>query len=99
MDKETLEIQREGQMIEDFTKTEGWTWIKDRLSETIIDLQSIRNINDALSPEEVVLDIKARNTAVEILMNVIKNVEGRASQHSNNKQVTVTHEEILYYEK
>jgi len=95
MDKETLAIQREGQMIDDFCKSEGWTWIKDRLSENILDLQSIRNINDKLSPEEVVLDIKARNTAVEILLEVIRKVEGRASQHSNNNQVITTHEEII----
>lgn len=95
MDKETLSINREGQMIDDFTKSEGWTWIKDRLTERILDLQSIRNINDKLSPEEVVLDIKARNTAVEILLEVIRTVEGRASQHANNNHLTEIHEEII----
>ena len=81
MDKEELEtskINREGQMIEDFCKSEGWQWIKDRLGEVIIDLQSIRNIDNSLSPEEVVLDIKARNSAVGILLETIQKVEGRA---------------------
>jgi len=99
VDKETAEMEREGQMIEDFSKSDGWRWIKDRFTEEIMDLQSIRNIDPQLSPEGVVLDIKARHTAVDILLKMIQKVEGRASQHANNKQVIRIDEEIIYFEK
>lgn len=95
MDKETLAIQREGQMIEDFTKSEGWNWIKGQLISKIMDLQSIRNLDE--NPESILLDVKARNTAVDILEEVIKDVEGIASQHSNNKAQIYVQEEIIIY--
>lgn len=97
MDKETLAVLREGQMLDDYTKSEGWAWIKDRLTEKIMDLQSIRNL-EGTDPMMVVQDIKARNTAIEILEEIIKDVEGRAEQHSSNNQKTYVQEEIIIYE-
>lgn len=84
----------QGQMVEDFTKSDGWRWIKDRLTEKIMDLQSIRNIAEG-DPQQVVLDIKARNAAVDILIEVIRDLEGRASQHANNKPPLPETNEII----
>ena len=57
----------------------GWAHAKAMLTDKIMDLQSIRNISDTLSPEQVVLDIKARNTAIEILTDWLRQVEGTAA--------------------
>lgn len=97
MDKETLAVLREGQMLDDYSQSEGWAWIKDRLTEKIMDLQSIRNL-DGTNPRLVVQDIKARNTAIEILEELIKDVEGRAQQHRDNNKKTYVQEEIIIYE-
>lgn len=71
-------------MIALYVESDGWRWTKDRLAEKIMDLQSIMNL-EGKSPEEIVLDIKARKLTIDILMTTLKQVEGRAEQHRSNQ--------------
>lgn len=84
MDNETLQTVSEGERVQRLVEGEDWTYIKDLFSQEIMDLQSIKNLTGT-TPEEVILDIKARNTAIDILMGIITKVEGRAAQHQGNK--------------
>jgi hypothetical protein len=95
MDKETLQVQAEGQMIADYMKSDGYRWLKDRLMEKIMDLQSIMNVDG--TPENVIVDLKARRMAVETLVSLIKQLEGRAEQHTNNSGNQVTEEIVITY--
>jgi hypothetical protein len=95
MDKETIQVQAEGQMIADYVKSDGYRWVKDRLMEKIMDLQSIMNVDG--NPETVIVDLKARRMAVETLVSLIKQIEGRAEQHTNNAVAQVTEEFIVSY--
>lgn len=88
MDEQNLaedsRLFREGEMLQGFVHSEGWKWAKDRLTEKLMDLQSIMNMDDS-SPENVILDLKARRMAVELLMSWLRQLEGRADQHQGNK--------------
>lgn len=86
----------EGERFENFVKGSDWAWIKDRFTQRIMDLQSIKNLEGS-APDEIMSDIKARNTAVDILMEIIRDVEGRADQHQNNKLPKITTEEIYVH--
>jgi len=93
MDKETLETELEGQMVSEYVESDGWRYVRDRLMEKIMDLQSIMNIDP--DPNNVIIDLKARKMAVDILVKQIREIEGRASQHANNNQPPITAEEII----
>lgn len=86
----------EGERFENFVKSSDWNWIKDRFTQKIMDLQSIKNLEGS-KPEEIMSDIKARNTAIDILLEIISDVEGRAEQHQNNKLPKITSEEIYVH--
>jgi hypothetical protein len=83
MDQETDNVQTTGQMLSDYIKSDGWHWVRDRLMEKIMDLQSIMNVETA-SVDLAFQDMKARRIAVETLLELIRDVEGTAQQHSNN---------------
>lgn len=78
------QILQEGSEILQYIDSQGWQRVKDKFSERIMDLQSIKNL-EGIKPEDLLADIKARNTAVDILMDIISELEGRADQHKNNK--------------
>lgn len=77
------EIFQEGNEIAQYIDSQGWKRVKEKFAERIMDLQSIKNL-EGVKPEELLADIKARNTAVDILMDIISELEGRADQHKQN---------------
>ena len=89
-DKETIQILTEGTKATDIVSSETYAYLKDRFMEKLLDLQSIKNLPDG-TPEQVVMDIKARNTAMEIILEVFKELEGKAEQYKGN-QVEITEE-------
>lgn len=95
MDNETAQTHAEGELIANYIKSDGYRWLKDRLMEKIMDLQSIMNVDG--TPENVIIDLKARRMAVETLVSLIKHIEARAEQHSNNQVSEVTEEIIIRY--
>ena len=83
LNKETQEVLSDGDQLSLMIKGTGWAIARKRLIDQVMDLQSIRNINEA-EPEKMMLDIKARNTAVDILIDWLKDIEGSAEQFKNN---------------
>ena len=83
---EKQQIITDGEAIKETLKSNGWGLIRAKLTEQIMDLQSVMNI-DAENPEEVVRDIKARRTAIDILVSWLKDVEGDLEQYEDNKNL------------
>jgi hypothetical protein len=77
------EILQEGNEVTRYIESEGWKRVKDKFTERIMDLQSIKNL-EGVSPEDLIAELKARNTAIDILMDIITELEGRADQHKQN---------------
>jgi hypothetical protein len=67
----------------ELTQTEGWKIVKGLLLDKINDLQSINNI-DYTNADEVFLDIKVRKNVIMILVEWLKDVEGRVEQFAMN---------------
>jgi hypothetical protein len=92
-DLETLKTEQEGQLVNDYVKSDGWQYVRDRFTEKIMDLQSIMNVDP--DPNNVIVDLKSRKMAVDILMDLIRDIEGRASQHENNSPILTTQSEEI----
>jgi len=86
LDKDTQKVLNEGERLKSLVENTGWELAKAKLTEKILDLQSIKNLS-GVTPEEVVSEIKARNTAVDILMEWLKEIEGSAEQYAGNKVI------------
>lgn len=83
-DNETDKVMSEGEMIANYAKSDGWHYVKDTFTAEIMSLQSILTLTGK-TPEERDREIAARSMAIEILMELMRKVEGRASQHEGNK--------------
>ena len=84
LDVETTSEISDGEKIQYMTQTDGWQIVFAKLSERILDLQNINNLNDS-SPEQLIAEIKARKLAVDILWDWLKSdVTGRVEQYENN---------------
>lgn len=83
MDKETYDIVSEEKKIENFVKTEEWGIIKEKWANAILDLQSIRNVK-LTDPQQVAIEIQARNLAIDILMSWMQDIEGTAEKSKNS---------------
>lgn len=86
LDIDTQKILIEGGQLKTLVGSEGWSVARDFLMQQIIDLQSIRNIT-ATDPTEVIIDIKARTVAIDIILEWLRQVEGTARQHEGNKVI------------
>lgn len=81
----TIKILSEGEMVDNFVQSDGWRWVKDRFTQKIMDLQSIKNLDKSKTATMLQREIIMRENVVEVLMEIIKEVEGRAAQHRGNK--------------
>lgn len=81
----------EGELLQMLVEHDAWPLARKKLTDRILDLQSIKNI-DTSDVQTLVTDIKARNAAVDILMEWLREIEGIADQHKNN-QLNVTEED------
>ncbi len=86
MDQETQKIYSEGETISDYTKSKGWSIVKEKLTNKILDLESVRNINLG-SPQEIPIQVTARIVAGDILKELINEIEGIGDQHSANLEL------------
>lgn len=98
LDKETLNVINDGEEIKRLVESIGWQLAKKRLVERIIDLQSVMNVAGDTA-ETVVIDLKARRIAVDLLLEWLKDVEGTAKQHESNKDMLlkIQHESFIKY--
>lgn len=86
-DEEDMQTMTEGQVLADFTRSAAWGHIRTMFNNYVLDLQSVMNI-DRKSPQDMATEVYARQLATDYLMQLIKNVEGRAQQHEANQSLT-----------
>lgn len=96
IDKETQAVISEGLRVTEFVASEGWRYVKQKFTEKIMDLQSIRNLDKTKSAMLMQREIVVRELVVDTLMDIIKEIEGRASQHQGN--VPLTEPETIGYQ-
>lgn len=95
-DPETLKIEREGQAISDFVKSTGWEIAKGLLIQKLNLLDSLSStIFENKTPEQVVVEMQARASSVQIVRDWINEVEGTAHQHLSNNQPKPEEETII----
>lgn len=83
MDTETQKIYQEGESVYNYVNSKGWQIVKNLFSEKIADLQSIKNL-EAGTATKMMQDVKIRLAAVDILLEIVREVEGKAQQHQAN---------------
>lgn len=83
MDSETQKVYAEGEATYNYVNSKGWNIVKDIFAQKINDLQSIKNL-EAGTATKMLHDVKIRLAAVDILLEIIREIEGRAQQHQAN---------------
>lgn len=96
-DKETAELMRRNKQVADFVASGDWQYVKKKITDKIMDLQSIKNLENS-DPAELVMEIKARNTAVDILVETLREVEADAHQIEKLSIPEVDGEFIISFE-
>ena len=98
-DPETLRIQREGQTIADFVKSDGWNLAKGMLKTKLDLLDSLSNtIFEGKTRDQIAEELQARASAIDLVRTWIAEVEGTAQQHlANNTTTEITEEYIVRY--
>lgn len=94
MDKETEQIFSEGEALSDYVKTRAWKIIKEIISNHILDLQSVMNIKSN-GPTDMAREVFARQLAIDYLLVIVKEIEGKAQQHDSNKALTEDRLQII----
>lgn len=84
MDAETQDVMQEGEAISDFVKNKAWHIIKAKISDKMLDLQSVMNVKKD-DPVKMAIEVEARQLAASYLFEILKDVEGQAAQHDANK--------------
>ena len=95
MDKETAKIIAEGDTVYNYVNSQGWQKVKQIFTNKIIDLQSIKNLTKGVTATTLAREIATREAAVDILLEIIREVEGQAEQFSGNKGLTKDPEEAI----
>jgi hypothetical protein len=83
VDNETQKVFAEGEAVANYVNSKGWHIVKDLFAAKISDLQSIKNL-EAGTATKMMQDVKIRLAAVDILLEIIREVEGQAQQHVAN---------------
>lgn len=83
MDNDTQKVLSEAETIISYVDSKGWQIVKEKFQQKIMDLQSIKNL-EAKSSTGLASEIKVRNTVVDVLLEIIKEVEAKAEQHKGN---------------
>lgn len=84
MDAETKTILDSQQQVAAFVKSEGWGSVREKLTNKIIDLQNAFNIEDK-DAEKMLIDLRARKMATEMLFGWLQEIEGTNDQYNANK--------------
>ena len=85
LDKDTQKVFAEGQEIVDMVKSPGWGQAKHFLIESALSIGNIMTIKGD-DPSKVMIQLAARQMAVETLFNWIRDIEGTAAQHLSNSE-------------
>lgn len=95
IDKETADILREGQKIADFIRGDEWAIVKGKFMKKVVELADIMTI-DSKDPHILMAEMAARQMAMTILLEVIKDIEGDANAHEHNKEILNRNSEEHY---
>lgn len=86
MDDETKKVVSEGERIENWVKSDDWKFIKKKLFNKLINVDSLNALPGDLSNEEFLREAAARKGAISLVLDWIREVEGRASQSAANRE-------------
>lgn len=84
IDKETQQVMDEQKQAEQLVRSDGWGYARAKLVERVLELQNAFNIEDS-DAQMMLIDIRARKLATEILYDWLKEVEGTKEQYESNK--------------
>lgn len=98
-DKETQKIVQEAKDIKDLLNHPGWGVVRSKLDARMLTLVNIESL-DSKSPEDLAIEIKARQYASRILLQFLRDdVIGTASQVEFHKPLTLNREEVIFREE
>lgn len=90
-DDETKKVLTNAEHLRLMTEGQGWEIARAKLIDKILDLQNINNI-DVASPEAMMVDVKARKMAVDLLFGWLRvDVEGAIVQAAHTAQALANH--------
>lgn len=84
-DTETQKVMEDQQKVRDFVKSDGWGIVRGIYAQRVADLISVHNINENLSPEQMVIEVGARKLALQTLNEFMSEVEGISEQSEQTK--------------
>ena len=85
-DVETNKIMNEGKLVAGFVESSVWQLIRKDLTAKIEDVGSVFGL-DNMSPDKLVVEVGARQLAVQMVKEWIAEVEGKAEQYNVNVQM------------
>lgn len=80
---EDKRILKDGKALYKLANSEGWELARNILMDKMVDLQSVANV-EGKTPEEVFNDVKVRRNVAEIMVEWIRDIEGRAEQYESS---------------
>ena len=83
-DPETQRVLREGQVLADLVKSAAWGLVKRKMNKLLLDLGNILTIDNKTA--DPVKELAARQMAIGIIMELVKEIEGDAAQFSDNSE-------------
>jgi hypothetical protein len=83
-DAETRIVYDEGEHISSLVSSEGWKLAKRALSSRILEIGNILSISKT---ENAVQELGARQIAIQLVLDWLRDIEGAANQHKSNKDI------------
>ena len=98
-DKETEKVISDAEHLRMMTESEGWKIAYQSLTDRILDLQNINNVDDS-SIENAIADMKARKAAATILFEWVKrDVYGKVEQSTVAQAALENHAQETFIER
>lgn len=91
-------VQSEGERIKQVMDMPGWELIEKMFEDEIMDLQSIKNVDDS-DAETALADMKARNMSVTKMMNWWRKIHGKVERKAFNKSNNKESSHIQHYDE
>lgn len=94
VDPKTAKILRNNKLVNDTLSSEGWQIIKTELFREILDMESIFSVTRG-TPESMMIELRARQIAIEKLQHWLYNIEGTALSANQNEYTSFKEKYIL----
>lgn len=85
VDKETKDVIDAQRKAYDLANSEEWNWAKGKLMSLVADISSISNVDP--KADNLMVDIAAKQLAVETILEWIKEVEAEAFSYPHTQAV------------